>query len=598
MKRNKINLCVFDEGYCDICLADVGICCDNTSANTSGDTIANICFSGLCSDVQWSGTCTETPQHVIDEFTRTICYEYSALTEHYELFELPCGCILECECSSVTVHQEFECATEQIISECFSGLTANTFCVEPVQCDLFDTTICVSGCSAELKGGWFGGNYKYEGACYQTLPNNFENGWTIQFELEPNYIIESTPQVINKRCYNENELNPSGDTSDSLDSFCVDNASAITINNLYPNNKGIFYYKGLREENPLCNMQSALTCESNCMGLPYNPNFEEIKFEPQITGNSFMYFDTLACACESIAQNTFTLEQKDCCESIDKNNLAFMIKQDGSIGYRRIELSASCSGDTIESDYVLVEKFSNPNAVKNIKQTISVSFTPNIIASLKPCDAMSGETKGTLRFFVNNFQVFSTPFTDYDTSSIEDLDWSHQVSIAHYIGIGGGTIGNLCKDKTEQNELIYKKYCINLGKKHVITGISIEGIEIPFTKNISSSNMTELKSELKDILSGCTSVTIQNKCYCKCQVTEVCFDMIPFDIDYLITTKQNLPIPIVKKIIVPPSKQCGLLDEYFAGSFEGKIHTFKMFDTAYEYEHLQYLKPKVFSKCD
>lgn len=83
-------------------------------------------------------------------------------------------------------------------------------------------------------GGFYQGFYKIDGSDYEVLPNRFENGWTAEFWLNPN-----TGCTIN---------------------------SGNTLNDLYPNNKGFFFYLGTRAENKFWNQfyGSDTGCTSAC----------------------------------------------------------------------------------------------------------------------------------------------------------------------------------------------------------------------------------------------------------------------------------------------------------------------------------------------
>ena len=91
----------------------------------------------------------------------------------------------------------------------------------------------------ELKGGFFQGFYKLFGYDYQVLPQYIEDGWNIEFVMRPkDYVLQDD-----------------------------------TLNELYPENKGIFFYMGTRAENKFsqiynCDLSSYKTRERNNEGTP------------------------------------------------------------------------------------------------------------------------------------------------------------------------------------------------------------------------------------------------------------------------------------------------------------------------------------------
>jgi hypothetical protein len=98
-----------------------------------------------------------------------------------------------------------------------------------------------SGIYAQFNGGFYQGYYKIDGSDYQVWPERFKNGWTAEFWLK------------------RDESYVSGNTG-------------TTLNDVYPQNKGIFFYWGTRAENKFWNRfegadtgcTSACTVDSGC----------------------------------------------------------------------------------------------------------------------------------------------------------------------------------------------------------------------------------------------------------------------------------------------------------------------------------------------
>lgn len=90
----------------------------------------------------------------------------------------------------------------------------------------------LSGYKAQFNGGFYQGYYKLDGNSYEILPTRVEHSWSSEFWLKP-----------------EN-LTPTG----------------TTLNDLYPENKGLFFYMGTRAENKYWNQWFGADtgCTSEC----------------------------------------------------------------------------------------------------------------------------------------------------------------------------------------------------------------------------------------------------------------------------------------------------------------------------------------------
>jgi hypothetical protein len=83
-------------------------------------------------------------------------------------------------------------------------------------------------------GGFYQGYYKIDGTTYQVLPTRYNGGWTAEFWLNPQNICPST--------------------------------TGTTLNDVYPNNYGFFFYMGTRAENKFWNLFEGVDsgCTSGC----------------------------------------------------------------------------------------------------------------------------------------------------------------------------------------------------------------------------------------------------------------------------------------------------------------------------------------------
>lgn len=146
---------------------------------------------------------------------------------------------------------------------------------------------------------------------YQILPTRYESGWTAEFWMRRN----------SKSC--------TGDTG-------------TTINALYPNNEGLFYYMGTRSENKFWDVFSGETGYTTTSGYPLPP--PKITKE-ELLNNSFLVYQPQG-DCYFTGVTKVTIDERDKNADIVDNTLGFRIKEDGSIGYRSLGVSGVCSAVT------------------------------------------------------------------------------------------------------------------------------------------------------------------------------------------------------------------------------------------------------------
>lgn len=118
--------------------------------------------------------------------------------------------------------------------------------------------------------------------------------------------------------------------------------TATTLNTLYPDNKGFFFYMGTRAENKFWDLFSGETGYTTSSGYPLPPPKES---EQVLNDNPFLVYQPAGCCCFT-GITTETTQQKDRNADIVNNALGFRIKDDGSIGYRTIGVSGVCSAVT------------------------------------------------------------------------------------------------------------------------------------------------------------------------------------------------------------------------------------------------------------
>lgn len=369
------------------------------------------------------------------------------------------------------------------------NLTGETLTITSGDCRLFLTRVSgqtydygwsilssTTGNYINLCGGFFQGFWKLQGFDYQVLPKRNRIGWSAEFWVNKN-----------------------GGCS-----------TGNTLNDLYPNNKGFFFYLGARSENKFWNLFSGETGYTTCNGSETLTPTPRI-YDPVDT-NSFLFFNGCgggsSCSCNktinssgdtccfnpydpyndcgkpcgdpcgSCGSNTcngncstvngFITSTGHCeCHSISAitiynknpeldvvdNNLGFRIKDDGSIGYRKISYSANCRDcctpitGTAVSGISIVEEYSLSGTVKNNEWThIAIVFK-------RYCeyDCVESEKyppfpdckKGKLMIFVNGYLKLS--INNFDEVVFKDFDESKYKieGVPYNISIGGGTQGLL-----------------------------------------------------------------------------------------------------------------------------------------------------------
>lgn len=251
-----------------------------------------------------------------------------------------------------------------------------------------------------LCGGFFQGFWKLQGFDYQVLPKRNTWGWTAEFWLYKS------------------------------DNNCFSGNTGTTLNDIYPNNKGFFFYLGARSENKFWNLFSGETGYTTCNGIETITPTPRI-YDPVDT-NSFLFFNgcgggsscscsnnttttgdtccfnpydvyndcgnpcgdpcnscgsngcngncstvngfiasTGHCECHSIS--AVTIYNKNPESDIIGNNIGFRIKDDGSIGYRTVSYSANCRDcctpitGTAVSGISIVEQYSMSGMVQDNK---------------------------------------------------------------------------------------------------------------------------------------------------------------------------------------------------------------------------------------
>lgn len=365
-----------------------------------------------------------------------------------------------------------------------------------------------SGMYSQFNGGFYQGYYKIDGSTYQVWPDRFKNGWVAEFWLK------------------RDETYLTGYTGEKL-------------NNLYPDNKGFFFYWGTRAENKFWNLFDGADtgCTSACtipLGCTDNvsewctipketditisgSNGELITLYPNQTeteiitnpfllygratgsgrtcsdcGNSLGFKQLTVCSdtgqtisitrpktvvtnttnpflfygraklsgssCSSCGQpipsgygnqtvcsstgfsTSIQFDNLDPKIDVIDNAIGFRIKDDGSIGYRLLTVTGTCSGNTYVSGLTVEEKYSTSGMVRYDAWT-SVIIRYSVDA-LTDCELkIKPKRKGRLMFYINGKLKFVVKdFSEFIAKRLEE-HMEKQIGVPFNISLGGGSQG-------------------------------------------------------------------------------------------------------------------------------------------------------------
>lgn len=333
-----------------------------------------------------------------------------------------------------------------------------------------------------LCGGFYQGYYKLYGFDYQTIPEHVNKAILYSFKIKP----------TQTGCTN----------------------SGVTLNDLYPNNKGIFFYLGTRAENKFWNNFNGLNsgCTSGCTSavtctdtlttlctipkeneisinvsgitIPLHPNNlnniittdnkflifgknkhgtlgtattstysgESITFTPKVNDfnkdiNPFLLFtknyicethnSNCGCVNSGNTVNSLNSFEKNPNKDIDLNSFAFLIKDDGSIGYRYLYYDCNSGITSIKEGYSVSGLVNNEEWNDITIRWIANDYIENLNCYIKR------PRYGKLMFYVNCFLKYVV--NDFPEISPYNLDEiaEKQITVPYNISIGGGTQGLL-----------------------------------------------------------------------------------------------------------------------------------------------------------
>ena len=546
--------------YWDFQLSQDNVQCLVCDDVVSGDVVATFDFdtvSGMCSEIQWD--CAVS-------FSGDICD--IGLTGYDNRF------------------------VPNFSGETFNPSGNTSFCIYPVSGDIYCYDMNFIPATSEdpqyiqYCGGFHQGFYKLHDYDYQVLPNIYYKGWTKEFWLRKEDcpsgdVVEITGESVYYVPHpsGQAEVHEIWSMNYVSGGTCI---SGITLNDIYPNNKGIFYFWGTRAENKFC-LFSPLSGLTTCTGVPLAPEAEIIPFEPE---SPFLYYNRRQ-ACEP--QPNPTIEYPDCCDELINNAMAFRITDEGAIGVRILTTTGECMmvDDSIKfvGTPVIDEFYSKEGIIEDDKwHHVTYRFDP-----YDKSECLTYRIgAGTLYVYVDGFlklKVESFPeFIPYEL----DEDKDKQLAVPFNISIGGGTQGLLesypedLGDFFDTTGFTACDYVTNLVEPCVFGGISINGEEILSPPlNVSEPELIQMWLEMT-ITRRIGDIQVKGQLFNRRNALRIEMNGIIDTLDYIILENGGrLTLCNPKCYDVPPHDgKCGFLEEYFAGSFIGGIAEYRLHNRA------------------
>ena len=228
-------------------------------------------------------------------------------------------------------------------------VSASTFSLNNIAYTLSSATDN-TGYYQELNGGFYQGFYKLHGYPYQVLPDRPDRGWTVETFLKIRATGGTTPDSAST-CFS------------TIKNVCdTEPGVRFTLNDVYPNNSGFFYYIGTRAENKFhsehkfetgCTSESfSNCCSQTVLGHTIGPASASTQPIDTATGGTA---NTMV----------FTSSTTDAYS----NNFGLRLTPDFKLGYRVLRYTGSCittgyttdctTGTTFECGYAVEEKYSD-----------------------------------------------------------------------------------------------------------------------------------------------------------------------------------------------------------------------------------------------
>lgn len=407
------------------------------------------------------------------------------------------------------------------------------------------STYCYNLSGTTFNGGFYQGYYKAEGYDYQVLPNRYIDGVSFEF-------------LIKKQ---------------DLDNTCDDK---FRLNDVYPDNSGLFFYYGLKQENPYC---SRIVSGESCENIPFKQDYSDITIYPWQTENPFLYY-TDSNICDEFIN--YKYEYADCCEDIAQNAFGVRVTEDGKFNIRFLDYSGDCISGYTENNLILKDYISSQSHIGE-NETHHVVLKFDNISYDDECDLYKDRGLMELSIWVDGQMVMCEKVPELYAYGSE-MHKSLQVGIPYNISIGGGTLANIENEYpiADYNETgCTHTFCFSedsglfIGYKLVGEDeVFFEGVEYEFIEN-----------KMNNLFSSDIEVYKEGK---DCQVIKGEINHHK-RIEKLIFEKFEVPLKITKCYEITSYPPCDVLEEHFAGSFIGEIDLFKIYNKALSVQQIRNL---------
>lgn len=332
-----------------------------------------------------------------------------------------------------------------------------------------------SGQYYQMDGGFFQGFWKLYNYPFELLPTRVKKGWTAEFvlKLDDGCCIDRGCNILTEHVCDFQLENNYKLILEKLRG-CQDYEPRL--NELYPNNEGLFFTMGTRAENKYWNYFSGETNVTTSSGIPLNPESGATQYNE----NGYMWWIenlyTTVCGEEPDDNETEPSPNKDPNFDIINNILGFRLRcSDKKIGYRKLAFSGFCenipgtTGQTrMSATAVVEEEYSDqPIFTGNSNSDwilITVKFERNL--TLEGCDLYNRGgindinyndyttylkllkyqeevdwRKGKLVFYVNGRKHFTVDNFEEIISRHLDTHREKQQGVPFNMSWGGGTQG-------------------------------------------------------------------------------------------------------------------------------------------------------------
>ena len=327
---------------------------------------------------------------------------------------------------------------------------------------------------AQLCGGFYQGYYKLDGYDYEVLPNRVRKGWVAEFWVNKNEGCSGYTGTTLNNTYPDNKgfffylgaraenkfwntfegLN-TGCTSECTTGTCI-SGETVTTGCTIPKETTMFtsvgvpinpssyhvtevdnqflIYSRSRSGFTACNVDQGDSISVTATTYP-NPHMQNLFLELSRARNGITACNLTGRTIDIKGENT----DKD--GDVIDNALGFRISDDGSIGYRLLTFSATCSDEITVSGVTIEEGYSQSGMVSNDVWThIAIRFVADL--TYETCELKNKpRRKGRLMFYVNSkLKYVVNNFDEFIAKRLID-DKTKQQGVPFNISIGGGSQG-------------------------------------------------------------------------------------------------------------------------------------------------------------